>query len=349
MAAPKAHQNPAQAAFTQRVGREQLVPLWNFFHEWFTHEPRVAAQPYVWHYDGLRDLLLESAEIISAREAERRVLVLENPGLEGKHLVTDTLYAGLQLITPGELAPAHRHTPVALRFVMEGAGAYTSVEGERAWMEPGDFIVTPSWAWHDHGHEGEGPFVWLDVLDVPTIRFLGANFTERYPQERFPEGPPVNDSLHRYGANMRPVGYAPESLASPVFSYPYARTREALEGLKRHSEWDPCHGLKMEYIDPTTGGPAIPTISTFIQLLPKGFETEAYRSTDGAVFAVAGGKGSVTFGKGESAQTFQFTERDIFAVPCWVPYSIAAEEETVLFSASDRIVQTKLGIWREER
>ena len=111
MAAPKSEHDPTRLAFTQRVGREQLVPLWNFFGEWFTHEPRVAAEPYLWHYDGLRGLLLESAEIISAKEAERRVLVLENPGLEGRHLVTDTLYAGLQLITPGEIAPAHRHTP----------------------------------------------------------------------------------------------------------------------------------------------------------------------------------------------------------------------------------------------
>lgn len=349
MAAPRPDQDPSQLAFTQRVGREQLVPLWNFFNEWFTQEPRVAAQPYLWHYDGLRALLLESAEIISAKDAERRVLVLENPGLESRHLVTDTLYAGLQVITPGEVAPAHRHTPVALRFVMEGTGGYTAVEGERAWMEPGDFIVTPSWAWHDHGHEGEGPFIWLDVLDVPTIRFLGANFTERYPQERFPQGPPVNDSLHRFGTNMRPVDYTRERPGSPVFSYPYARTREALERLKQHSEWDPYHGLKMEYIDPTTGGPAIPTISTFIQLLPKDFATETYRSTDGGVFAVAEGTGTVTIGTGDAVQRFRYTKRDIFAVPCWAPYSIVADEESVFFSASDRIVQTKLGIWREQR
>ncbi len=119
--------------------------------------------------------------------------------------------------------------------------------------------------------------------------------------------------------------------------------------MKLHDEWDPCHGLKMEYIDPTTGGPAIPTISTYIQLLPKGFVTETYRSTDGAVFAVAEGTGSVTVGDADAAETLQFSKRDIFAVPCWAPYSIRAEEETVLFSASDRIVQTKLGVWREER
>jgi len=346
---PQSDKASRQQAFTERTARDRLVPLWNFFNDWFTPGPRVAARPYLWHYDAIRPALLESADVISAKEAERRVLVLENPGLIGKHLITDTLYAGLQLIMPGEVAPAHRHTPVALRFVIEGKGGYTSVAGERTWMEPGDFIVTPSWAWHDHGHEGQGPFVWMDVLDVPLIRFLGANFTEHYPEERFPEGPPVNDSLHRYGTNMRPVGYRRDQLASPIFSYPYARAREALEQLKRHDEWDPCHGLKMEYIDPTTGGPAIPTISTFLQLLPKGFATQPYRSTDAGVFCVAEGSGSVTIGEGDGAQTFAYTQRDIFAVPCWQRYAIEAQTESVIFSASDRTVQKKLGVWREQR
>lgn len=348
-AAPGTASKAASAEFTRRIERDQLVPLWNFFNDWFTTGPRVSARPYLWHYDAIRPALMESADVISAKEAERRVLVLENPGLTGRHLVTDTLYAGLQLITPGEVAPAHRHTPVALRFVIEGEGAYTAVAGERTWMEPGDFVITPSWAWHDHGHEGEGPFVWMDVLDVPLIRFLGANFTEHYPEERFPEGLPANDSLYRYGANMRPVGYARERLASPIFSYPYARTREALDRLKRRGDWDPCHGLRMEYIDPTTGGPAIPTISTCIQLLPKGFGTRPYRSTDGGVYCVAEGSGRVSIGEGERRETFEYSKRDIFAVPCWEPFSIDAAEESVIFSATDRIVQTKLGVWREQR
>jgi len=349
MASVSPTQAATQADFTKRIETHRLVPLWNFFNDWFTYEPRPAAQPYLWHYDGLRAAVLESADIISAREAERRVLVLENPGLIGKHLATDSLYAGLQLITPGEVAPAHRHTPVALRFIIEGAGGYTSVAGEKTYMEPGDFIVTPSWAWHDHGHEGAGPVVWLDVLDVPLVRFLGANFTEHYPAERFPEGPPVNDSLYRYGSNMRPVGYHRDSLASPIFSYPYARTREALENLKRHSEWDPCHGLKLEYVDPTTGGPAIPTISTCIQLLPKEFVTAPYRSTDGGVYCVAEGAGTIRFGDGDAVTEFRFGARDIFAVPYWQTFSITADDETVIFSATDKIVQTKLGVWREQR
>jgi gentisate 1,2-dioxygenase len=348
-ASPKPKLQDAHADYAARIAQHQLSPLWSFFNDWFTPEPRVAAVPHLWRYEALRPVLLESADIISAAEAERRVLVLENPGLKGKHVVTESLYAGLQLITPGEVAPAHRHTPVALRFIVEGSGGYTAVEGEKAYMEPGDLIVTPSWTWHDHGHEGEGPVVWLDVLDVPLIRFLGAGFTDHYPEERFPERVPAGDSLYRYGANMRPADYRRDERASPVFCYPYARAREALERLKRRAEWDPYHGLKMEYIDPTTGGSAIPTISTFLQLLPKGFETATYRSTEGAVFSVVEGRGTVMAGGEGGRRSFAFGPRDIFAIPCWCPYSINADDEAVIFSASDRIVQTKLGIWREQR
>jgi gentisate 1,2-dioxygenase len=339
-----------QAAYAERIAAHALVPLWSFYREWFTGEPRIAAVPHRWSYAALRDLLLQSADVISAEEAERRVLVLENPGLAGRHLVTESLYAGLQLITPGEVAPAHRHTAVALRFIIEGEGAYTAVEGEKAYMAPGDFIVTPSWAWHDHAHEGREPMVWLDVLDVPLIRFLGPHFSERYGEQQVPERAPPQDSLHRYGANMLPESYRPGAKASPIFSYPYAKARETLERLKAHSEWDPCHGLKMQYIDPTTGGPAIPTISTFLQLLPMGFRGARYRSTEGAIYCVAEGHGRVVVTNTDGTeQRLDFAPRDVLALPCWTPYRFESDTETVLFEASDRATQQKLGIWREQR
>ena len=190
-------------------------------------------------------LLLESAKLIDEHEAERRVLVLENPGLEGQSAITESLFAGLQLIMPGEIAPSHRHTPAALRFILESDNAYTSVDGERVYMSPGDFIVTPSWSWHDHVSESNDPVVWLDVLDLPTVRALGPRFAEHYPHGRVPE--------------RVALGSTTTGQTSPL-RYPYDRVREALEQLKEHSEWDTCHGLKREYVDPTTGSPAVPTI-----------------------------------------------------------------------------------------
>jgi len=352
MQAPRhdASDGDGKELFGRRAERAGAVPLWTFFKEWFPGEPRSEAVGHLWRYDQLRPLLLEAADVISADAAERRVLALENPGLPGRRTVTEALYAGLQLIVPGEIAPSHRHTAAALRFIIEGRGAYTAVSGERAYMEPGDFIVTPSWTWHEHGHEGDGPTVWLDVLDVPLVRFLGTGFSEHHPQKRYPESRPPGDSRRRYGSNMAPAGYRRDPhAASPVFSYGYAAARETLVGLAANGPLDPCDGIKLEYIDPTSGGPAIPTISTFLQWLPAGFATKPYATTAGTVCVAVEGHGRVTIGTGDRARSFDFGPRDIWAVPSWQPVQLVAQTDAVVFSASDEAAQRKLGLWRERR
>jgi gentisate 1,2-dioxygenase len=339
---------PAQD-YDGRVAAASLVPLWTFFKDWFAPEPSGSAIPHVWHFDELRPLIVQSAEVVSTEDAERRVLVLENPGLPGRHLATDSLYAGVQLIMPGEFARAHRHTAAALRFIIEGSGSYTAVAGERCYMEPGDFIVTPSWAWHEHRNEGTTPTLWLDVLDVALLRFLGAGFSEHYSSREFPAQAPPGDSRYRYGRNLLPAGYRREPGASPLFSYPYSHARETLERLRQQGAWDPCHGLKMQYIDPTTGGPAIPTISTFLQLLPRGFATEPYTTTAGSIVAVISGAGRAFVGRDAGRRELRFGPRDLFILPGWQPSTLQADEDTVLFSASDEAVQRALGVWRERR
>jgi gentisate 1,2-dioxygenase len=336
--------------FERRAATAGLAPLWRFFNEWFTAEPQPAAQPHLWRYDEIRPIVLDSAGAISTADAERRVLVLENPGLVGRRLVTDALYAGLQLIMPGEFARNHRHTAAALRFIVEGENTYTAVAGERCYMCPGDFIVTPAWAWHEHRNEGAAPTIWLDVLDVPLVRFLGAGFSERYLEAEFPVEVPPGDSHYRYGRNLLPAGYRRGAgTASPIFSYPYEQAYETLDSLRRRDDWDECHGLKMEYSDPTTGGPAIPTLSTFLQLLPRGFSTQPYTSTASAVMTAVAGRGRVTIGRDAAARELVFGPKDLWAVPSWQPLTIAADEECVLFCASDEAVHRKLGVFRERR
>jgi len=316
-----------------------------------TPQEHVRALPHLWDFDNvLRPLLLESGELVTTREANRRVLTLENPGLGGSHRILDSLYAGLQLILPGECAPAHRHSPSALRFIIEGdSKAWTAVSGEKSYMRPGDFIITPSMTWHDHGHDGEGPFFWMDGLDIPIVGTFGPMFFENYPEDRTPERRPPGDSLARYGANMRPVNESWDKPESPIFSYPYERAREALEHLRKNQEWDPYDGVKLQYIDPTRGGSAMPTISAFLQLLPKAFKTETYRSTENTVFSPVEGRGRLHVGEGANAKVIAWKPRDIFVVPCWVPYRLEAEEDSTLFSYSDRVAQQKLGLWREIR
>src|SRR5436305_11789897 len=240
-------QTPERQAFYKKIDGENLSALWNVLGALITPEPKSACQPFLWRFDAIRQRMTEAGKLISAKEAERRVLVLENPGLRGQSKITTDLYAGVQLVLPGEVAPAHRHTQSALRFVLEGAGAYTAVNGERTVMNEGDFIITPPWAWHDHGNQSDKPIFWLDGLDIPVVQFLDASFAEHLDQDEQPIFRPVGDSDARYGANLLPIDHKPGGGSSPVFSYPYARTREALERLRRANAWDPCHGLKMRY------------------------------------------------------------------------------------------------------
>src|SRR6185437_16258238 len=166
-------------AFYQRIDGLDVAPLWEVLGALVPAQPTSPVAPALWRYDELRKHMMEAGRLITAEEAERRVLVLENPALRGRSCITQSLFAGLQLILPGEVAPAHRHTQTALRLVLDGEGAYTAVDGERTTMRYGDFIITPSWTFHDHGNDGAEPVVWLDGLDIPMVRFFDAGFREK--------------------------------------------------------------------------------------------------------------------------------------------------------------------------
>ncbi|MDH3760651.1 MAG: gentisate 1,2-dioxygenase [Gammaproteobacteria bacterium] len=341
----KPEETPERLAFYEKIDAQAYTPLWAVFSDIITPQPKSDCIAHLWRFEQAREWLLEAGELITAREAERRVLILENPGIRGDSRITTSLYAGLQLVLPGEVAPAHRHSQSALRFVLDGSGAHTSVNGERTTMEYGDFVITPPWAWHDHGNDSEQPMIWMDGLDIPVASFFDASFAEGYGEDVHPLSRQVGDSLARYGANMLPVDYQQHELASPIFNYPYARSREALEQMQRQQEWDPCHGLKMRYVNPVDGGFAMPTIAPFLQLLPKNFKTEAYRSTDATVFVATEGSGRSTI----DGQTFDWGPRDIFVAPSWKWIVHEADSEAVIFSYSDRVAQQKLGFWREQR
>jgi len=332
-------------AFYDRIDGRNLSPLWERFGKLITPTPGTPCVPHRWSWSDVRSHLLEAGGLISAAEAERRVLILENPGLRGQSSITHSLFAGMQLVLPGEIAPCHRHAQSALRLILEGAGAYTSVDGEPVHMERGDFIITGSWCWHDHGNDTSDAVIWLDGLDIPMVRFFDASFAEKYGAEAFPRGRPSGDNLARFGANMRPAGHKHEPSYSPVFSYPYARSRDALETMRQTGELDPHHGLKMEYVNPVDGGSPLPTISTFIQLMPKGFHSAPYRSTDGTVFTVLEGRGETQVGD----VTLTWEPGDVFVAPSWHALRHRPSEDSVLFSYSDQVVQKKLGLWREER
>jgi gentisate 1,2-dioxygenase len=343
---PKPSPDASRQDLYRRIAKHNYAPLWEVYHDLIPDQPMTPAKPAMWKWDEARRYLLEAGELITAKEALRRVLILQNPGMPGESSVTQSLFAGYQLIMPGEIAPSHRHSQSALRFVLEGSCAYTAVDGERTTMRPGDFIITPSWTWHDHGNPGKDPVIWMDGLDVRIVRTFAAQFHEPFPEDEQPLSRGEGASLARYGNNLKPLGaVAPFGKTSPIFSYPYERSRETLARMAKEGDADPCHGWKMEFINPLTGGHAMPTIAAFIQLLPKGFKTRPYRSTDGTVYSVVEGRGRAKAG-GES---FEFGPRDAFVVPSWVPLELDAKEETVLFSFSDRPGQEAMGLWRESR
>jgi gentisate 1,2-dioxygenase len=329
--------------FYHRISQAHVTPLWEVLHMLVTPQPKTPCQPVLWKWEAMLPWVLEAGTLITAKEAERRVLVLENPGLRGQSRATHSLYAGLQLILPGEIAPAHRHSQSALRFIIAGDGAYTAVEGERVTMHVGDFIITPSWAWHDHGNPSREPIIWMDVLDMPIVELLDAQFMEKFPQENQMTTRTEGQSFARYGHTMLPLSYKPRSKTSPLFCYPYERTREALAELARGEDPHPCHGHKLQYVNPATGGSAMPTIGTFVQLLPNGFQGKRYRSTDSTIYTAVEGEGRVQIGE----QTIEFGPKDVFVVPSWMQHQFKADHDTVLFSASDRPVQQALDLWRE--
>jgi len=188
--------------------------------------------------------------------------------------------------------------------------------------------------------------VWIDGLDIRIVQTFAAQFHEVYPEEVQPVSRSEGASVARFGHGLVPLDApAPFGKTSPIFNYPYERSRESLAKMAQDQDPDACHGYKMEFINPLSGGHAMPTIAAFIQLLPKGFGTQPYRCTDGTIYSVVEGTGKVTIGKDK----FDFEPRDTFVVPSWTPLLVQASAETVLFSFSDRPGQEAMGLWREKR
>jgi gentisate 1,2-dioxygenase len=309
----------AREAFYERLKTKSAAPLWDVLGDLVLAKPRPGCVPALWRYEEMRPYLMESGKLITADEAERRVLMIENPGLKGVPQITQSLYAGLQLVLPGEITATHRHAAAALRFVIEGDGAYTSVDGAKITMHPGDFILTPSWTYHDHGNRTNEPVVWMDGLDIPVVNMLDTSFAEHYPDG--------TQAIVSDGGE------------SPV-SFPYSRSRARLEAMRKSGPADAVNGYRMHYGD----GATLPTIDAWLRLLPAGFQTKPYRSTDATVFCVAEGHGVSNIGDG----TFAWGPHDIFMVPSWAPVTHEAHDEAVLFSFSDQPIQKALGLWREE-
>lgn len=340
-----ANRAAAMDAFRTQLAKDSLAPLWDVMGALAAREPSAGGSAKHWSWRELRAHVLRAGELITAAEAERRVLVLENPDFPGEGRITSSLYSGVQLIMPGETAPSHRHTASALRLVMEGKGAFTTVSGERVAMSPGDFIVTPSGSFHDHGNDTDRPVMWLDGLDVFVVNLLNAPFREDYPEGRQPVSRPPGDSLARYGSGLVPHGHTHVDGQIGTFWWPYAKTRPTLAAFLAAGSVDPALGVKMNFVDPSTGASPIKTMTASMSLFPASFNGDRYRSVSGSVWSIVEGRGKIRIGD----RQWDVGPKDIIVVPGWAWHSVETEEEMIVFSFSDEVLQRHLGFWQEQR
>lgn len=331
-------------SFRRRIDGLSLAPLWEHARELLPPEPRPSAVPFVWPYEAVRSALAEASATMTTEDAERRVLLLRNPGLDPLLATTPTLLAGVQMLLPGEVALAHRHTAAAVRLVVEGTGAYTVTDGERAQMAPGDLVMTPSWTWHDHENEGSEPVLWLDGLDVPLVRALETGFFELHPQPRQPVTKPVDDSKRRFvHATLLPRGGRP-SPSTPVVSYPWAVTERALLAVADDPVLEEAL-VTLDYVNPLTGGSVTPTIGCRAHLLRPGGTAVPRRETASSIFHVVRGAGTSTVG----GTPLAWSDKDVFAVPGWadvVHTNASPTEPALLFSLTDEPAVRALGMYR---
>ena len=332
--------------------RPPVVEYWK--SDFHTTEPHTPVLPYLWEYTQLHEMLIEARDSISAMDAERRLLCLSNPGLPGQPFAaTATMLADLQLLRPGERAPAHRHSTSSVRLCLEGHGAYTMVEEEKCPMERGDVILNPVWAWHHHGNEGNEDVIWMDVLDVPFVNSLGSIIYDYdYAKEGDSDkhfitprsGASRSDDLFGSGGVVPKYARMGQK-QQPQVTYKYARMRESLERMKSY-EMDPYDGYVAEYVNSATGRPTIPTMSVAMQLMPNGTPLAPHRHTSSTVYCVVEGNGYTEI----AGKRFDWNRNDIFVVPPWAwhRHVNAGDKDAVLFSVTDAQPIQLLGFYREE-
>ena len=332
-------------AFHERMHAAHMYGLWELASQ-MTRNPQPKMIPHIWKWSLLDAIVDESSRAVPVGD-ERRALQLFNPGLGGRWATTNNLIAAVQILLPGEVARAHRHTPTAIRFIIEGTGAYTAVDGERVYMAPGDLILTPSWAWHDHGNETAERVVWMDGLDIPLVASLEAMFFQLYSAPQVPASRPANASKQMYGhAHIAPTWIKEKVQSSPLLLYSWDQTWQALSDL-RDREGSPYDGIALEYRHPQTGGPILPTMACMVQMFRPMEHTSAHRHTGSAVYHVVRGEGYTVI----DGKRFNWSKGDIIALPPWALHEHANTsntEDAVLFSIQDAPVFYALGLYYEE-
>ena len=335
-------------------------PFWADVQKIITPELRPQAKPTQWKFRDIHPRLLQAAKMVPVEEAERRAFVFLNPGLPGRIATTPTLYAAYSIYNGGEHAPVHRHTAIAARIGLFGSGGYTTVEGEKCLISRGDLVLTPNWAWHDHGNDGSEPNIWFDILDVPLGMYLSAflfdlNYAEKGAAARPNRAiqTPLrteNGSTNRFGFGGvvpqlpgRPEGDARQNR---MFFYRWENTRHALDLIK-HEAFDPHEAVSVRLTDPRSGGPATATIDFCAKLLAPGQRTKPIRHMANSVFLVLEGQGYTDV----DGQRIEWQENDVFCVPTWTWHehvNSGSARDAVVYAMSDTPLMSSLALYQKQ-
>ncbi|MBQ0933141.1 cupin domain-containing protein [Ideonella alba] len=328
--------------YRDELTAQNLVPLWPSLRAVLPpHVPARKTRPTHWSYAGLRPLLLKAGELTPIEKAERRVLVLANPGhgLE-KMQASAAMYLGMQLLLPGELAPAHRHTPNAVRMVVEGEGAWTLVGGEKCPMSRGDLILTPTGLWHEHGHDGTGPVIWLDVLDLPLVYYIEASYHEEVPSQTVKPG--QGAKAYARGGVAPTTVFQRSDKAYPMLRYPWADAKAALLSL---AEDQPAlESVQVTYINPETGRDAENILGFYAQLLRPGQTLRLPARSPAQVLHQIEGCVDVAV----ESSAFTLAEADTCAIPGYTAATLtnrSATEPAFIFIADESPLHRKLGVY----
>ena len=340
---------PELLAYYDELDQHHAGALWTVANKIEPWQPVSQSVPVVWRYQALRAHVLRSLALVTPEKAGRRVIYLNNPGRRDVSAAVGWLYAGLQVMNPGEVASSHRHSASAIRFIMEGTGAYTVVDGHKMTLGANDFVLTPNGTWHEHAVAPDGsPCIWQDGLDIPFVNAMEANFYEVHPDLSQAVTYPVNDMTKTWGnPGLTPGSGNWTKGYSPMFKYEWLPTYDALTKYASCSDGSPFDGVLMEYVNPATNGPVMRTLGASMQLLRPGEHTQAHRHTGSFLYHVAKGRGHSII----NGQRYDWQERDIFCVPSWAWHEHvngSASDDACLFCLSDLPVMRALGLYREQ-
>jgi gentisate 1,2-dioxygenase len=334
-AQPTAPEADAIERLRSDMTRSHLIPLWELEAEIMGLTPNPRTQPWLWPWAELYGIAERAGSLVPVeRGGDRRAVALANPGQGGLPYATSTLWAAVQWLNGREIAPAHRHTSQAIRFIIDGAGSYSTVEGDKVFLQRGDLVLTPPWTWHDHGSESDERAIWMDALDIPLNNYLDGSFFEPYPHERQPVDKVLNGSVLKYGVGqMRPAWEPPSREYPSLMTYKWADTERALKGVAQ-VEADPCDDVILEFANPHNGGPVMKSFTCNIQMLRPGGQLLPHRHTGSTVYLAFEGHGSTII----DGVRFDWSPGDMFVVPSWAVHEHRNEDvdaRAILFSVTD--------------